>query len=358
MEAVRTDEVDGRSQAQGEVVRVGEHEVTAADEDVARGAAGVQDGEGTATRLVDAARAVDTTHRTDDTIVDVDVHDVVSVLAHIEDRVDVRSVVPGEEVGQRAGIEVMDVVEAEQERAGRVRELVVAEGRTGADDVVGRSLEAEGRRALQEHGAGAGHACREAGGVGHAIVSPLVEVARHLQGALVDEDDPREGGLRAQVVRQHRGGRRSDLERVVRQVIEVAESVVLERGATGLHQGRQRREKTGVDGGVVARAQELRRRGRVNQLVDGQGRARADVQRRHGLEALLDGGRLGEQARGAEVRGRDRRAGQDDVGIAHRLVFDGDVSAGRGQGADEGGRGEDEELAGEFHDESRCEDGR
>ena len=358
MEAVRTDEVDGGGQAQGEVVGVGQDEVTAADEDVAGSTAGVQDGEGPAAGLVDAASAIEATDRTDDAVVDVDVDDVIGVLAHIEDRVHVRAVVAGEEVRQRAGIEVVDVVEAEEERAGRVGELVVAEGRTCAHDVISRALEAEGRRALEEDGAGAGHARREARRVSHAVVGPLVEVTRHLQGALVDEYDAREGGLRPQVVRQHRGGRRGNLEGVVREVVEVAEGIVLQRGAAGLDQGRQRRKKARVHGDVVARAEELRGRGRIDELVDGQGRPRTDVERSHGLEPLLEGGRLGEQARRAEVRRRDRRAGQDDVGIGDGQVLDGDVSAGRRQGADEGGRGEDEELAGEFHDEARCGDGR
>ena len=136
----------------------------------------------------------------------------------------------------------MDVIETEEQRARGIGELIVAQRRANADDVIGRPLETQRRRALEDDGARAFHAGGEVGRIGHAVISPLVKVTGDLQGALIDDDQARESTLSTQVVRQHWGRRRGNLEGVVTEVIETGESVVLQRSATGLHQDGQRRE--------------------------------------------------------------------------------------------------------------------
>ncbi len=291
--AVAADQVDRGGEAERQAVRVGEDQVASGDEDITRDAAGVEDGERPRARLVDAARAIDAANGTDHAIVDVDVGDVVGVLADVQDRVHVRTVQAGEEVGLRAGIKVVDVIQAEDQRAGGIGELVIAQGRTGADDVVGRTLETQRGRTLEDDGAGAFHAGIVTDRVvGNAVVGPLVEVTRHLQGPLVDDDQTGERALRAQVVRHHRSRRRSQFEGVVREVIEVAEGVVLQRGAPGLQQDRQGREVADIREGGVVGAEELGRRRRVHELVDRQGRQRADIEGVHGPQPLLNRRRL------------------------------------------------------------------
>ena len=83
MGAIRANEVDRVGEAKRQVVRVGKDEVTATDEHVARDTAGVKNSEGARTRLVDAARTIDAADRTNDTVVDVYIGDVISVLTHI-----------------------------------------------------------------------------------------------------------------------------------------------------------------------------------------------------------------------------------------------------------------------------------
>ena len=299
--------------------------------------------------LVETPGAVDAADGPEDTVVDVDVGNVVGVLADIEDRVGVGAVEPGEEVRLRAGIEVMDVVEAEEQRRRRIRQLIVTHLRGGADDVVGGTLEAERGGTLEQDGGSPFHAGGVTSRVGDPVVGPLVQVAGNLQGALVDEHDAGEGRLRAQVVRHRGRGGRRELEGVVREVVEVAEGVVLQGRTARLHDGLEPGEVAGVDGGRVAGAHQLRGGGGVDELVDRQGRGGGDGEGVDRLQALLNGGRLREQARSAEVGNDHVGAGQHDVGGGGGLVLDGHVGLDRRDGGAKGDRGEDQELAGEFH---------
>ena len=111
--AVGTNKVDRVGEAEGQIVRVGKDEVAAAHEHVARDAAGVEDRERTRAGLVDAAGTIDTSDRANDAVIDVDISDVVGILTHIQDRVYIRAIQAREEVSLRAGVEVVDVIQAE-----------------------------------------------------------------------------------------------------------------------------------------------------------------------------------------------------------------------------------------------------
>ena len=298
--AVGTNEVDRGGEAERQSVRVGEDQIAAPDEHVTRESAGVEDRERPRARLVDAASAIDASDGPNDAIVDVDVGNIIGVLADIQNRVHVGPIQAREEVGLRTRVEVVDVVKSEDQRARRVGELVVTQGRAGADDIVSGTLEAQRSRALEDDGGGTFHTGVVTNRVvGDTVIGPLVKVTRHLQGALIDDDQSGEGALRTQVVRHDRRGGRSILEGVVREVIEFTEGVVLQRGATGLQQDGQSREITGVDQGRVIGTQELGRGRRVDELIDRQGRQGPDVEGVDGLQPLLNRSRLREQARRA-----------------------------------------------------------
>ena len=67
---------------------------------------------------------------------------------------------------------------------------------------------------MEDDGASAFHAGVEAGRIRHAVAGPLVQIARHLQGALVDDDQAREGTELTQVVRHGPRERGSKIGRI------------------------------------------------------------------------------------------------------------------------------------------------
>ena len=349
------DEVDGSGLPKRQPVGVVEGEVAARDEHVTRQSTAVEDGERPGAGLVETPGAVDTANRADHAGVKIGVQHVVGVFAHIEDGVDVGAVDPGLEVGQGAGIKVVDEIKAEEQGRRRVAELAVAENRALRDDVVRGVLETERGVPLDDDGLGPDHLGGEAGGREAAVISPLVEVAAGHEHPLIDHHDAREGALRTEVVREVRVVG----EGVVAEIVDVLESVVLQGPAAGLHEDRDRGE-----GGAIERrrrevvAEQLHRRGRGDLLVEREdGAHRADrvthVQRGDRPGEFLDL-RRGRQAAGRAEVGDIHHARQDvadeglrEVGLRGRVV-DGHVGAGGGQGDQRGG-GQDEEAAGEFH---------
>ena len=211
---VGTNEVDRVGEAEGQVVRVGKDEVATADEHVARDAAGVEDRERTRTSLVDAASSIDTADRPNDAVVDVDIGNIVGILTHIQDRVHIRAIQAREEVGLRAGVEVVNVIQAEALWGEWPVDLIVTQGGARSDDIVSGALEAQRGGALEDDSTSALHAGGEAGRIRHAVAGPLVQIAGHLQGALVDDDQARESTLCTQVVRHGPRGRSSKIGRI------------------------------------------------------------------------------------------------------------------------------------------------
>ena len=130
-----------------------------------------------------------------------DIGNIVGILTHIQDRVHIRAIQAREEVGLRAGIEIMNVIQAEALWDVWPVDLIVTQRRAHSDDIISGALETQRGRALENNSASTFHAGVEAGRIRHAVAGPLVQIARHLQGALVDDDQAREGAELTQVVR-------------------------------------------------------------------------------------------------------------------------------------------------------------